>query len=163
MKILVILLFLIMPTLLMAQFKEKDILISCGVGFNKSSSYRGVSSNNQLNLYFIIKNIYFDGALNFESSEENQYGSGGISDKHRLTNFNIGYSLPVFRKYIYVIPLIGWGLNETLYNDRYYESDVASRKSSFCIGGNLALKYKHVIAIFKLTNEQKGISIGFNL
>lgn len=155
--------FLIMPIFLKAQFKDKDILVSCGVGYSKSSSYKGISSDNQLNIYLIIKNIYFDCAFNFESSEERQYGSGGVSDKHRLTNFNLGYSLPIFKKYVYIMPLLGWGINETLYNDRYYDSDIASRQSSFCYGGNLALTYKHIIAIIKITNEQKGVSIGFNL
>lgn len=163
MRTFLILLLFITPIHAIAQFNDRDILVSCGVGYNKSSSYKGVSSDNQLNIYFIIKNIYFDGALNFESSEEREYGSGGISDKHRLMNFNLGYSIPLFKSYIYIIPLLGWGINQTLYNDRYYDSDIAEQKSSFCYGGNLAFSYKHAIILFKLTNEQKGISLGFKL
>ena len=60
------------------------------------------------------------------------------------------------------MPLLGWGINETLYNDRYYDSDIAST-IIFLLWGKFALTYKHIIAIIKITNEQKGVSIGFNL
>lgn len=162
-KIGIILLFCLIPIISIAQFKDNDILVSCGLGYSESSSYSGISNNRQMNLFLILQNIYIDGALNFESSEEHEYGSGGISDKHRLLNYNIGYSLPAFRKYVYVIPLIGLGFNQTLYNDRYYKSDVAFQKTSFCYGANLAFSYKHIIAVLKLTNQQKGISVGFRL
>ena len=158
-----IILFCFMPIYSIAQFKDNDILVSCGLGYSESTSYSGISSNKQMNLFLILQNVYIDGALNFESSEEYEYGSGGISDKHRLLNFNIGYSLPIFRKYIYIVPLIGIGLNQTLYNDRYYNSDVATQKSSFCYGVNIAFSYKHIIAILKLANGQKGVSVGFKL
>ena len=37
---------------------KDNILVSCGIGYCKSSSYKGISSDNQMNIYLILHNIY---------------------------------------------------------------------------------------------------------
>jgi hypothetical protein len=162
-KQLLIFILLTFPFVCSAQFTDYYSNIALGLGVSQSSSEKGSSSNFQLEGFIIFSNFYLDFGTNFEESEEKQYGSGGISDKHRLTNFNIGYSLHPFNKHIFLIPLLGIGRNETLYNDKYYDDDVALSKSAYTIGISAGLRIKSIVCLLKLTTEQKGLFIGVTL
>ena len=143
-------------------YSQKIISGALAVGYSKIKNCDvGSSTSGQIMFSLSLYSVYFDFAVSPVGTGESVYGSGGISDRHRVCNFGLGYLYPIYKNRFYITPIIGFCDNSILLNDQYYKSDVYDSVYSMDYGGVACFRFSDSFGMFcKVTNHQIGITVG---
>lgn len=159
----IILVIMFALTSLFMSGQIRDQIIATSIGFAQSGIDVGNSTGNQIDVSFVLLNIYFDFSSNFpHQARDNQPGNGGLSNDYQLTGMNVGYTFLSTNKRFYIAPIIGVLTKYQLYND-WDRGGTISEKSwgYFNYGAVVGTGRKHLNLYMKFSLHQIGFGIGW--
>ncbi len=145
-----------------AQFGPRNIRFAFGAGYNCALRTAGESTRSEANFFIMGYNVYADFSTNFAAPSNRPYqGTLGLTDSYRFYHFDVGYAFPV--RQIHLIPMLGLTQRERLYYSQ--RPSGAKRVLTYYGAAGVGIAYTKGITLFmfKLTNQQVGVSVGLKI